>query len=235
MGLHGREGTHCGARTECLAQRFGRHIPDGREVRRCVGPTQFSRNQKLQRCAPPTHFTRWPKLARLRSPSAQASSRLDRFDCALKLALATDGIRLISRVGVSDRRRFRAIKNCVASEAPIPKDLALCLYRIAQEALRNVIKHSGAGEAYVELRRTREGLELRVRDRGIGFDVDRYEYASWRTVDGHLAYLQCGNTVAAKFFDEALEILPDHREPWEYAREEGIFEALHPPWCKEAR
>ena len=26
-----------GARRECLAQVFGRHVPDGREVRRCVG------------------------------------------------------------------------------------------------------------------------------------------------------------------------------------------------------
>ncbi len=26
----------------------------------------------------------------------------------------------------------------------LPDDVALCLYRIAQEALRNVIKHSGA-------------------------------------------------------------------------------------------
>ena len=31
-----------GARTECLAQIFGRHVPDGREVRRCVGPKQVT-------------------------------------------------------------------------------------------------------------------------------------------------------------------------------------------------
>jgi len=61
--------------------------------------------------------------------------------------------------------------------------------------------------------------------------VNRYELASRRTVDGHLAYLKCRPTVAAKFFDEALEVLPEHREPWEYAREEGVFEDLHPPWC----
>src|SRR5258708_28571646 len=32
----------------------------------------------------------------------------------------------------------------------IPKDVTLCLFRIAQEALRNVMKHSGASEARVE-------------------------------------------------------------------------------------
>lgn len=53
----------------------------------------------------------------------------------------------------------------------VPNDVALCLYRIVQEALRNVIKHSGARKARVELTRTREGLVLRVRDWGVGFDV----------------------------------------------------------------
>ena len=53
----------------------------------------------------------------------------------------------------------------------VPKDVALCCYRIVQEALRNVIKHSGAREAHVELARTKQGLELHVRDRGAGFDV----------------------------------------------------------------
>jgi signal transduction histidine kinase len=53
----------------------------------------------------------------------------------------------------------------------VPKDVALCCYRIVQEALRNVIKHSGAREAHVELARTEQGLELHVRDQGAGFDV----------------------------------------------------------------
>ena len=34
-----------GARTECLAQIFGRHVPDCREVRRCVGPEQVQANR----------------------------------------------------------------------------------------------------------------------------------------------------------------------------------------------
>jgi PAS domain S-box-containing protein len=53
----------------------------------------------------------------------------------------------------------------------VPNDVALCLYRIVQETLRNAIKHSGARKARVELTRTREGLVLRVRDWGAGFDV----------------------------------------------------------------
>ena len=40
----------------------------------------------------------------------------------------------------------------------IPDDTALCLYRIAQEALRNVIKHSGARHARVELSGSEDGV-----------------------------------------------------------------------------
>ncbi|HEU4678336.1 MAG TPA: PAS domain-containing protein, partial [Terrimicrobiaceae bacterium] len=54
----------------------------------------------------------------------------------------------------------------------VPDDAALCLYRIAQEALNNVLKHSGATAARVEL--TTEGNELRlsVTDDGVGFDPE---------------------------------------------------------------
>jgi PAS domain S-box-containing protein len=53
----------------------------------------------------------------------------------------------------------------------IPNDTALCLYRIAQEALRNVTKHSGARHARVELRGSEDGVSLSVVDDGIGFDL----------------------------------------------------------------
>lgn len=47
---------------------------------------------------------------------------------------------------------------------------ALAMYRIAQEALRNAAKYSGAGEASLELAETSDGYELTVRDAGKGFD-----------------------------------------------------------------
>ncbi len=54
----------------------------------------------------------------------------------------------------------------------IPKDVGLCLFRIAQEALGNVVKHSGAREARVELYSTRNEIRLRVIDAGFGFDPE---------------------------------------------------------------
>jgi PAS domain S-box-containing protein len=52
----------------------------------------------------------------------------------------------------------------------IAPDTAMCLYRIAQEGLRNVIKHSGAQRAGVELSGTVDAISLRIVDDGTGFD-----------------------------------------------------------------
>jgi signal transduction histidine kinase len=49
-------------------------------------------------------------------------------------------------------------------------DAALCLYRVAQEALRNVARHADATRVGLALRSRRGGCELEVRDNGIGFD-----------------------------------------------------------------
>jgi signal transduction histidine kinase len=51
-----------------------------------------------------------------------------------------------------------------------PRDVALCLFRIAQEGLRNITRHAKASEAEVVLRRLNGGLQLAVRDNGAGFD-----------------------------------------------------------------
>jgi PAS domain S-box-containing protein len=53
-----------------------------------------------------------------------------------------------------------------------PQDAALCLFRVAQEAIRNVQKHSGASRACVQLDETSGSLRLRVSDQGTGFDPE---------------------------------------------------------------
>jgi signal transduction histidine kinase len=54
----------------------------------------------------------------------------------------------------------------------LSRRIAVCLYRVLQEALQNVIKHADAGKVDVSLRAGVEQIELTVRDSGIGFDVE---------------------------------------------------------------
>jgi len=55
---------------------------------------------------------------------------------------------------------------------PLSPEVTLCLFRIAQEAMQNAAKHSGAREISVQLRNTQHGLTLTVADDGVGFDVE---------------------------------------------------------------
>ena len=58
-----------------------------------------------------------------------------------------------------------------ADACRLPEHMEIALYRIAQEALQNVVKHSGAASAAVELRCDESRALLRVSDNGRGFDV----------------------------------------------------------------
>jgi PAS domain S-box-containing protein len=54
----------------------------------------------------------------------------------------------------------------------LPSDVSLCLYRIAQDSLNNVIRHSGAEAALVELQGSEDEIRLYIADAGSGFDVE---------------------------------------------------------------
>jgi len=62
------------------------------------------------------------------------------------------------------------------SSEKVPQDLPLetatALYRIAQEALRNVAKHAGQTHTRVSLKGTPSGVQLQVADFGQGFDLE---------------------------------------------------------------
>jgi len=51
-------------------------------------------------------------------------------------------------------------------------EVALCLYRIVQEALQNVCKHSGASQVRIELNGGAESVHLCIQDEGVGFDPE---------------------------------------------------------------
>jgi len=55
-------------------------------------------------------------------------------------------------------------------DGKLPQEASLCLFRVAQEAVRNAHKHSGCHRALVELDEIAGSLRLRVSDEGAGFD-----------------------------------------------------------------
>ena len=56
-------------------------------------------------------------------------------------------------------------------ENEIPESLRTPIFRIAQEALNNVAKHSRATSAHLTLGKSVQGIELIIRDNGKGFEM----------------------------------------------------------------
>ncbi|TDI48770.1 MAG: hypothetical protein E2P02_00075 [Acidobacteria bacterium] len=69
-----------------------------------------------------------------------------------------------------DKEKGIAIELSVPERVRPPAAVVLSLYRITQEALQNVRKHSGASSVRMSLTASRDVLELVVSDNGIGFD-----------------------------------------------------------------
>jgi signal transduction histidine kinase len=60
----------------------------------------------------------------------------------------------------------------VEGEVELPAPVEEGLYRIAQEALNNVLKHAGATSVTVAVRSKGGRVELEITDDGTGFDPD---------------------------------------------------------------
>lgn len=63
------------------------------------------------------------------------------------------------------------IELIVEGERPLPPETQIALYRIAQEALNNITKHAGAGQAIIKLLFLPQAVSLTVQDDGRGFDL----------------------------------------------------------------
>ena len=55
----------------------------------------------------------------------------------------------------------------------VPSSTAICLFRVAQEALRNVVRHANASNVEVSLQAKEGGITLAVHDDGTGFNDAR--------------------------------------------------------------
>lgn len=85
-------------------------------------------------------------------------------DLGLVEALRSECVSFSHREGIAIDYRPEEVP------ATLPKDVALCVYRVAQEALRNLAKHAAVNEAWVSLIAMGSVLLLRIQDKGVGFD-----------------------------------------------------------------
>ena len=58
---------------------------------------------------------------------------------------------------------------------PLASDAALCLFRVTEESLTNIAKHSHARAARVDVNGSPSGLRLTIEDAGRGFDAENLE------------------------------------------------------------
>jgi signal transduction histidine kinase len=72
----------------------------------------------------------------------------------------------------AQRAGFEAQFIAEPQEMRLPPDLETTCFRLVQEALTNVVRHARAQRVQVILRHNQAGLELVIRDDGVGFDVN---------------------------------------------------------------
>jgi signal transduction histidine kinase len=86
-----------------------------------------------------------------------------------RLGLAKALEAMLDRIGHTTATRFSSELEETAAEWIRP-EAEIQLYRIAQEAINNVLKHSKASEVIVELKQESQEVRLTLQDNGAGFD-----------------------------------------------------------------
>ena len=83
-------------------------------------------------------------------------------------------VRAIESECAALQQREDIMINFIRENVPddIANDIPLCLYRIVQEGLHNIINHSGAPSCEVVLQGSDAAVSLTVRDEGVGFDPE---------------------------------------------------------------
>jgi PAS domain S-box-containing protein len=111
---------------------------------------------------------------------------------------------------VSSHQRVKVSFDAERVPERLSKPIAVCLYRVLQEALQNAIKHSGSKTVDVLLRGGADHVELTIQDSGVGFDLGATRDRGigltsmnerLKAVDGQLAIasqLQHGTTIRAR-------------------------------------
>lgn len=124
----------------------------------------------------------------------------------------------LAKLARDTARLFRGVE-CHFSQITAPLDespiTAEHLFRVAQEAINNAIRHSKATRIELHLRRARSGVELRIRDNGRGLPRNHVRGTGIRVMQERAlavgAALQIGAVERGKGTEVALAIeVPEH-------------------------
>jgi PAS domain S-box-containing protein len=104
---------------------------------------------------------------------AQAEMRTLLLELRPSNVQSTPMSRLLSQLidAIKGRKRIEIALE-FEGEPVLPPEVHLAVYRIVQEALNNITKHSGTKDAWISGRGGDGFIELRVRDAGAGFDTE---------------------------------------------------------------
>ena len=124
---------------------------------------------------PPQALDARPQAVALAESMRDTAASLHRISRRLHPALLERvGLRAAMQSFASELEEHYGVKVRLATtglEDRLPPDVELCVFRVFQEALQNVVRHSGVKTARATLWRDTNEARLLVEDRGCGFDA----------------------------------------------------------------
>lgn len=156
-------------------QRLARELHDG------LGQSLIAARLQLESCEKPGISHVRSAVDASKNMIDQAIEEVRRISNALQpAALDEFGLETALRTRVMEMAAIAGIKatfECNGSIERLAKKSKIYLYRIAQEAITNIIKHARATEMTVTITREDQLVRLTVADNGKGFIIDPKSYA----------------------------------------------------------
>ncbi len=156
-------------------KRIARELHDG--LGQSLGAIAFNVRTTLQKVGDKVK-TGFESLEAIMPIIQQSMEEVKRIGMNLRPALLDD-LGLLSTIGWLVREyqktypHIRVEKQTEIEEAQVPEPLKAVIYRILQEAMNNIAKHSQANLVSISLMRKKDDrIELVIEDNGIGFDME---------------------------------------------------------------
>ena len=114
------------------------------------------------------------KIARMKEQMVELSADVHNISRQLHPSIIDDlGLRQALHsecVSFTRREGIVIMYECKDIPAGIPQDVSICLFRIAQEGLRNIARHAKVKQARLKLAGSDDYITLTIEDSGVGFD-----------------------------------------------------------------